>query len=194
MKKMLCNLGCLLSLLPPLAFAQQAPGPAVSTPQANPPATGSDAKQPTLLFTSAAEVAEQVAKADAALKAGANGGGVSSLPSWGPYQAHMAYRSGPYNMYFVNEDSAELFVVLDGAGTMMLGGTLVNPTRTGPHLEARTADGGVTYNLVKGDMVMVPPGMVHSVTRVDGKLVYLTMHLPLQVAVPFAATADSSGR
>jgi mannose-6-phosphate isomerase-like protein (cupin superfamily) len=181
---------CVLSMK---TIAQQAPTPKTSMPQAS--ATSDEVAKggTTLLSTSETEIEQRIAKAEEAAKAGTKGAGVSTLVSWGPYQGNMAYRNGPYNMYFANEDSAELFVVLDGGGTLELGGTLVNPTRIGARLQARTITGGTTYKLSKGDMFMVPPSLVHSITQVDGKLVYLTMHLPVP-AVSLPSSGPAPGR
>jgi hypothetical protein len=77
--------------------------------------------------------------------------------------------------------------VLDGYGTLTVGGTLINPTSKGTNLVvAPTVDGGVPHKLVKGDMVLVPENTPHAITQVDGKLVLMTMHLPRPVPTPAA--------
>jgi quercetin dioxygenase-like cupin family protein len=47
-----------------------------------------------------------------------------------------------------------------------------------------TAQGGVPYKLVKGDMLMVPENTAHSVTQVEGTLVLMSLHLPRTAAAP----------
>ncbi|HEY2676329.1 MAG TPA: hypothetical protein VGI65_05120 [Steroidobacteraceae bacterium] len=128
-------------------------------------------------FISAAEIAERIAKADAAAKAGAplNAG---PLLLEGSFKANMEYRNAPATSVNIHENDAELFVVIEGAGTMTLGGTLINPTRNGTNLSAAKAQGGTPYKLAKGDMVLVPENTAHSVTQVDGKLVLMSLHLP----------------
>jgi mannose-6-phosphate isomerase-like protein (cupin superfamily) len=81
--------------------------------------------------------------------------------------------------FAVHENEAELFVVLGGSGTLTTGGTLVNPTRQGKNLIATTADGGVPHNIVTGDMMLIPENTSHAVTQVNGKLVLMSLHLPL---------------
>lgn len=159
-----------LGLLSLTATAQQPPAAGASPPAAAAPV------QPRA-FISAAEIAERIAKADAAAKAGTpyNGG---PLLATGAFRANMEYRNVPAATVSVHENDAELFVVLEGTGTMTLGGSLINPTRNGANLSAAAATGGTPYKLVKGDMVMVPENTAHSVTQSDGKLVLMALHLP----------------
>jgi len=164
-----------LCFLPLAAMAQQAPAPvAPVAPVAEP-----------RMFISATQIAERIAKADAATKAGTPYEGVPMLLQ-GAFKANMEYHVGASPMFNVHENDAELFVVIDGAGTLTLGGTLINPTRKGTNLQATAAEGGAPYKLVKGDMVLIPENMVHSVTQTDGKLVMLSMHLPHPAPVPVA--------
>jgi mannose-6-phosphate isomerase-like protein (cupin superfamily) len=154
-----------LGLLSLTAAAQQAPAPTAA------------ANAEPRTFISATDIAERIAKADAAAKAGTqyNGG---PLLHQGPFRANMEWRDAPATSVNVHENDAELFVVIEGTGTMTLGGTLVDPKRNGANLQAATAEGGVPYKLVKGDMIMVPENTAHAVTAVDGKLVLMSLHLP----------------
>jgi mannose-6-phosphate isomerase-like protein (cupin superfamily) len=172
-------------LLSLTAMAQQAPAPAM------PPGNGAAANAQPRAFIAAAEIAERIGKADAAAKAGTpyNGG---PLLAEGPFRANMEWRNSPATNVSVHENDAELFVVIEGTGTMTLGGTLVNPTRNGTNLSAATATGGTPYKLVKGDMIMVPENTAHSVTGVDGKLVLMALHLPRPA--PAAAPAPPPAR
>jgi mannose-6-phosphate isomerase-like protein (cupin superfamily) len=173
---------CLLSLLSMSALAQQAPAPAVATA----------APDPDRMFTSAAEIAQGIVKAEAAYKAGKPSDGIRTLAAWGPFQGHLIYRGAPRDLYFVNEDYAEFYVILEGTGAMTMGSKLVNPKRTGPHLESTTATGGVPYRVAKGDMVMVPPATAHRLSQVNGRLVYMSMHLPLHPKLPATASKPSN--
>jgi mannose-6-phosphate isomerase-like protein (cupin superfamily) len=166
-----------IALLSFTAAAQQSSAPPAPPPppaQAAPAAVAAEPRS----FISAAEIAERIAKADAAAKAGTqfNAG---PLLLQGPFKASMEYRNAPATSVNIHENDAELFVVIEGAGTMTLGGTLINPTRNGTNLSAATAQGGTPYKLVKGDMILVPENTAHSVTQVDGKLVLMSLHLPL---------------
>jgi mannose-6-phosphate isomerase-like protein (cupin superfamily) len=168
-----------VSLLSVTAVAQQAPVPAA----------GPAAAESLRMFIASQEVTERIAKLEAAVSAGKKmDDGVRSLVSWGPFKGNLVYRNAPGAIMSANEDYAEFYVVLEGAGTMTLGGTLTDAKRTGAHSEAATAQGGTPYRVAKGDMIMVPPGTVHGVAQVEGKIAYFTMHLPLQPNLP-AATA-----
>jgi mannose-6-phosphate isomerase-like protein (cupin superfamily) len=163
-----------VGLLSLKAAAQQAPAPTADTDPRN--------------FISAAEISERIAKAEAATKAGTQPN-AGPLLLQGPFKANMEYRNVPATVVNIHENEAELFVVIEGAGTMTLGGTLINPTRNGTNLQAAAAQGGVPYKLVKGDMILVPEKAAHSVTQVDGKLVLMSMHLPHPAPVPATPTA-----
>ena len=170
------------SLLSAAASAQQAPAPA--TPANAEPRTS----------ITATEIADRIRQADAAAKAGTPYRGEPLLQS-GAFRAAMEYHSEPSTGFAAHENDAELFVVLDGSGTLSMGGTLVNPTRRGTNLSSPTADGAVPHKLVKGDMILVPEGVPHAVTQVDaGKFVLMTMHLPHPAPTPPAAPATPPAR
>ena len=154
--------------------AQQPPAP---TPAASPP------NMEPRTFISAAEISDRIAKADAAAKAGSTSSPGPMLLQ-GDFKANMEYRNAPATTVNIHENDAELFVVIEGAGTMTLGGTLINPTRNGTNLQAPTARGGTPYKIAKGDMILIPENTAHSVTQVDGKLVLMSMHLPHPAPVP----------
>jgi mannose-6-phosphate isomerase-like protein (cupin superfamily) len=166
--KSLCLAVALLSMT---AAAQQAPAPT----------TAATAEPRT--FTSATEIARRIAAAAAAAKAGTQFDGGPLLLS-APFRANMEYHDAPADHTSVHEAEAELFVVLDGSGTMTVGGRLVNPTRSGTNLNAATSEGGVPRKVVKGDLLLVPQNTPHAVTQVDGRLVLMSLHLPLPATAP----------
>jgi mannose-6-phosphate isomerase-like protein (cupin superfamily) len=177
MKGTHCLRGLVLCLLSLTAGAQQSP--AASTTQR---IAAVAATKQLRLFISSPEVAQRIAAAGAiASKDGAQlPVAARALVSWGPLRGNVLYRIAPTTHYFANEDYAEFYLILEGAGTMAVGGTMTNPKRTGPRLESTALQGGVPHNVAKGDMLLVPPGTAHRVTRVEGKLVYMSMHIPLQ--------------
>jgi mannose-6-phosphate isomerase-like protein (cupin superfamily) len=171
-----------LALVSLAAVAQQPLAPA--TPR--PGAVGGAASTESRSFISAAEIAARIARADAAAKAGKpyNEGPLLLQP---PFKASMEYRTGASGHFTSHETNAELFVVLEGSGTMTIGGTLVNPKREGDNLQSATIQGGVPRKLTKGDIFMVPEKTAHSVTSADGKLVLMYMQLPYPAPAPAAA-------
>ena len=79
----------------------------------------------------------------------------------------------------VHEKEAELFYVIDGSGTMVTGGKLVEEKRTNEaNLTGSSIQGGVTKKISKGDWIMVPEGVPHQIPNVDGPLTVMTLHLP----------------
>jgi mannose-6-phosphate isomerase-like protein (cupin superfamily) len=128
-----------------------------------------------IMYVTAAQVNDSVNKAAAAAKTGTR---LGPLLQEGPFKLNMESRDAPATSVSVHENEAELFIVVEGSGTMTVGGTLINPTRNGTNLQAPTATGGKPYKLAKGDMVLVPENAAHAVTQVDGKIVLLSMHLP----------------
>jgi mannose-6-phosphate isomerase-like protein (cupin superfamily) len=147
-------------------------------------------------FISAKEIQERIAQADADVKAGKMYSG-EPLVMQGPFRATMEWRNVAQANVNVHETDAEMFVVIEGSGTMTLGGNLVDPHRAhsfaweGPTLTAKSVEGGKDYKIGKGDMIMIPPNTAHYVSRVDGKLVLWSMHMPM-LPVP-APSADAPG-
>jgi mannose-6-phosphate isomerase-like protein (cupin superfamily) len=145
------------------------------------------------MFISAKEIQERIAQADADVKAGRMYGG-EPLVMQGPFRATMEWRNVAQANVNVHETDAEMFVVIEGSGTMTLGGNLVDPHRAhsfaweGPTLTAKSVEGGKDYKIGKGDMIMIPPNTAHYVSQVHGKLVLWSMHLPM-LPVPAAGTA-----
>jgi mannose-6-phosphate isomerase-like protein (cupin superfamily) len=155
-----------LGLLPLAAFAQQTTAPVTSR-----------------IYISSADVADRVAKARAAGEKGEKqSDDVHNLISTGPFTGVVVYRNAPVSAYSANDDYVEYYIVLDGSGTMLMGGTLVNPKRTGPRAESATVDGAKYYPVKKGDMFIVPVSTPHGLSKIDGKdIIFMSMHLPVPV-------------
>lgn len=80
---------------------------------------------------------------------------------------HDEKREGDLNE--VHDLSDDIYYVLDGTATLMLGGTLVDANEISPaEWRAKTATGGQAVTIKKGDLVVVPRGTRHQRT-VTGK-------------------------
>ncbi len=80
---------------------------------------------------------------------------------------HDEKREGDLNE--VHDLSDDIYYVLDGTATLMLGGTIVDANEISPsEWRAKTATGGQAVTIKKGDLVVVPRGTRHQRT-VTGK-------------------------
>jgi mannose-6-phosphate isomerase-like protein (cupin superfamily) len=69
----------------------------------------------------------------------------------------------------LHDASDDIYYVLDGTATLMLGGTLDSPKEVSPgEWRAKTATGGQKFTINKGDLIVVPRGTPHQRT-VTGK-------------------------
>ena len=129
-------------------------------------------------FASSGEVKQLIAKAKADRKGDAPIT-VEPILSFGNYHANLEYRpiAGPAALH---DTENELMVVIEGAGTITMGGQMVNPTRSNPANQSAAAiSGGTDTAVAKGDFIMVPHGTPHQITAVNGApLVLMTMHMP----------------
>ena len=96
-----------------------------------------------------------------------------------PYRAQLEYRPGNAPAAVHTED-AELMVVLQGAGNIITGGTLVDGKQVNAYnMSGPSIAGGQDHNVVKGDMILIPPNTPHQVMPSGGApIVLMTMHVP----------------
>ena len=71
------------------------------------------------------------------------------------------------------QDVTEIYEIVDGAGTFVTGGTLVNPAD-------RTAGlaGGESHRVSKGDFIVIPAGTPHWFSSIEGSITYLETRFP----------------
>lgn len=73
---------------------------------------------------------------------------------------------------------AEIIMVLDGAGTITTGGSLVGATTANGNISGSDIAGGTARHMVKGDMLMVPQNVAHMMVPDAGApFVLATLHL-----------------
>src|SRR5262245_57983319 len=96
-----------------------------------------------------------------------------------PYNVNMEHRIMG-QAASVHDTEAELFYVVDGAGTLVTGGKLKDEKRTNAeNLTGSGIEGGVSKRVSKGDWIMVPAGVPHQFPSVDaGALTLMSLHLP----------------
>jgi mannose-6-phosphate isomerase-like protein (cupin superfamily) len=137
---------------------------------ANP--TPAQAQPAQVLIVPAADLAALIAKQPA------DRNGSATFMQLDPYKVNMEHRVVD-QAASVHEKEAEFFYVIDGAGTLVTGGKLVDEKRTNDaNLSGTSISGGVTKQIRKGDFVLVPQGVPHHFPKVEGNLTLMSLHLP----------------
>ena len=90
------------------------------------------------------------------------------------------FRTGPYVPadyrpdVEIHEHEADLFYVIEGRATQVLGGSVIGGRQTGPgQIRGARIEGGQSYQLAKGDVMWVPAGMPHWFPEIPEPLSYL---------------------
>jgi mannose-6-phosphate isomerase-like protein (cupin superfamily) len=151
---------------------------AASAAPAQQPAGQNQAPAPKL-FAGSADVTAMIAKAKSERKPD-QPNFVQPILQLAPYNANLEHRvAGVAAPASVHEREAEMFYVIEGAGTLVTGGTLRDEKRTNAeNLTGSGIDGGAPRRLAKGDWVMVPEKTPHWFTQIEGTIVLMSIHLP----------------
>jgi mannose-6-phosphate isomerase-like protein (cupin superfamily) len=97
---------------------------------------------------------------------------------------------------------SEVYHVIDGSATLVLGADLVGKERrpsnlatvrllNGPGNNAKAIRNGVAYNIKAGDVVIIPAGTGHQFTKVDDHVTYLMVRVDPDKVTPHKTEADS---
>lgn len=141
------------------------------------PALAQNAAPPAPMFkgiASSTEVAALIAKLKAEHKGQPTT--VAKITGLAPAAANVEYRTGvgPAN---IHEKEGEFFYVLEGSGTLVLGGTLKDEKRVNDANRSGSAiEGGVATTLSKGDFAVAPAGTAHWFNAINGTLVLVSLH------------------
>ena len=96
-----------------------------------------------------------------------------------PYTANIEYRTAVATAA-VHETEGELFYVIDGGGTFVVGGSLTEPQRTNAqNLSGKAISGGTSQKVGKGDFMFAPAGAPHWFSAIDGTITLMSLHLPV---------------
>lgn len=83
-----------------------------------------------------------------------------------------AHRNGP-GQAEQHDKTYDIVYVTDGEATYITGGTLMNSKQNSPgEWLGGTINGGEPHHLMKGDVIVVPPGVPHWFKEVPGEVSY----------------------
>jgi mannose-6-phosphate isomerase-like protein (cupin superfamily) len=153
------------------AFAQQ-PSTKTKTNNAGYPMVQQLDK--TVTYASAADVAALIESAKKESKSDAPMV-VGEFLKLDPYTVTLEYheKGKPLTDVGLHPKVAEFSYVLQGSGTMVIGGT-----RTADHMRI---EGGESQKLSKGDFIIIPEGTPHWINQIDQTLVLMSIHVPRPV-------------
>jgi glc operon protein GlcG len=112
------------------------------------------------------------------------------------YKVHASRRDKP-GQAEVHNDDTDLFYVLEGASTLVTGGTVVGAQTTGDgEIRGSAITGGETRTLKKGDVIVIPAGVPHWFKEIaaGGPFVYYTVKVTTGSATMHQATAATTQR
>jgi uncharacterized RmlC-like cupin family protein len=90
-----------------------------------------------------------------------------ALANFGPDHAMMIHRDAN-GIAELHENEADVIVVVSGAGTLLVGGTMPGSKSTAPgEMRAPAVEGGDKQKIGPGDILHIPPKVPHQVL-VDG--------------------------
>ncbi len=73
----------------------------------------------------------------------------------------LANRRGAGDVEY-HDHTNHIFIMVEGEGTLITGGTMVGAKRTAPdQMRATAIEGGETYHLTKGDVITIPAKTPH---------------------------------
>jgi mannose-6-phosphate isomerase-like protein (cupin superfamily) len=140
---------------------------------------GQGGVQPPKTFASAAEVEAMINKAKTERRPD-QANFIQQIVRLAPYNANLEYRvAGVDTPETLHETEAELIFVVDGAGTLISGGKLIEEKRSNPtNLTGKDVDGGTSQRIAKGDYIFLPENTPHAFRKTEGRLVIMSLHVP----------------
>jgi glc operon protein GlcG len=88
------------------------------------------------------------------------------------YKVHASHREAP-GVVEVHTRDTDIIYMLEGSATLVTGGTVVDGKNIEPEeIRGKTITGGETRQITKGDVIVVPNGVPHWFTEVNGPINY----------------------
>ena len=100
----------------------------------------------------------------------------------GHERRHAAVRRTKAQGAIAHPEGTEVHHIIDGAGTLVTGGTIVRPAASGEGSASAapaTIEGGVSRHVAKGDVILIPAGTAHWYKDLDGTITYLEVRFDL---------------
>jgi mannose-6-phosphate isomerase-like protein (cupin superfamily) len=103
----------------------------------------------------------------------------AAMVEGGQASVAMLYRWQPETNGLIHTHATEIYYILEGSGTLTTGGTLQNATandlsRVGAGVgQSGVHVGGTTRKIGPHDIVIVPGGMAHRFSQLDGPIKYI---------------------
>lgn len=106
----------------------------------------------------------------------------------GPYKVTIVIlrrvpKQGSVDSALTHERVTEVYQIITGAGTFESGGTLANgqpvdltSEAAGPSTRG-TIEGGESRRMAPGDVVVIPPGVPHRFSKLEGTITYLVTRI-----------------
>ena len=106
------------------------------------------------------------------------------------------YRSAKANNTSIEHDQVtEIYTIIEGTGTMVTGGKLTNPERlkpddptvkvlVGPSMRGGPIESGESRKVGPGDMIIVPPGVPHWFSSIEGAIRYSVVRVDPDKLLP----------
>ena len=108
----------------------------------------------------------------------------------------VVYRSAKASQAAVEHDQVtEVYTIMEGSGTLVTGGTLVNAKRreashrsvkelNGPSVDGTGLQNGESRRVGPGDVVVIPAGVGHFFSSINGSIKYLVVRVDPDKVVP----------
>ena len=114
---------------------------------------------------------------------------LAKLPADRPASSVRVFSLDPYNVAVEQRqprpqgaashaDRAELFLVIDGSGTMLTGGAITDGKASGVNTQGTTISGGTRLDFKKGDFIIVPSGVPHQFVDLKSPVQVMSIYLP----------------
>ncbi len=128
-----------------------------------------------VVFVPANQIESQIRKAPA----NAIGESEIDLIEHTPEHAAILPRRTAPGQAEVPQNQADIWYVIDGGCTFVIGGSVVGGAQTAPgEIRGSSISGGDERTIAKGDFIRVPAGVPHWVKQIEGKeIVYIVVKL-----------------